>query len=85
MSPSHCTPTLLGQLQHGLELALLVLAIGAIALVLDLFATFMAKAGASEETVGLIRFAGKWLLGIDVSFVLAFAAVQTSRALLCLA
>ena len=39
MSSSHCT--LVGQLRHGVEHAVLVLAIGILALGLDLFATVM--------------------------------------------
>lgn len=79
-----CTFSLFSQLQHGLELALFLVALGTIALGLDRFATVLDKAGASDDTVRMVRFAAKCLLAFDLAVVLALAASQTLRAIFCL-
>lgn len=72
------------QLQHGAELALLVAAVGVVALALDLFGKLLERAGASPETICLIRFAGGSLLALDLLVVLAIALVQVMHVFKCL-
>ena len=71
------------QLQHGVLLAVVTMALGLIALALDWFATLLTKASASLETVTMIRFTGGALLGMDLVVFLAAVLQQPVHKMGC--
>ena len=79
-----CTFEFFVQIQHGIELALLLVFLGTIALALERFAKALARAGASHDTVRMLRFTAKCLFAIDLAAVLALAIGNALGVILCL-
>jgi len=73
----------LSQLAHCGALALVLVGFGLIALALDIYATKLAKLGATRDTVTLVRLTAKCLLALDLLVLLAVALYQAGRFLLC--
>ncbi len=79
-----CTNNILAdQLLHALVLGLALAGFGLIAAGLDRYAAKLLDLGASEETVGSVRFAGSALHKLDLVALLVVAAVNLVRALVC--